>query len=302
MPNTFLIKIHSEKCPGQIAVPKAASEWEGGWFGVPSKVTTPRGMQQGVSSTTPGDTVYVWVHERERGSNGKGLSAKARLAEARAAEEEDDIDLRLGDIQLVKPNVRFEELLNSPFKETAVGHRVHKDSRSQTLFLSEEDVAEWHSAIDTHTAWFKAESIAYTLDESAAREAVRERIVGVVARAGQGRFRARVMQRYDHRCAVSGATEPEVLEAAHIVPYKASSLHRDDPLNGVCLRADLHKLFDAGLMWFEDSKVVISSSVTSETYRAFDGLQIDPAPIEKLCQVRAGVVKSITAPTRNSNL
>lgn len=65
-------------------------------------------------------------------------------------------------------------------------------------------------------------------------------------RIGQGAFRILVTNAYESRCAVTGESVVSVLEAAHIRDYaeQGPNLVR----NGLLLRADIHKLFDAGLI------------------------------------------------------
>jgi len=46
------------------------------------------------------------------------------------------------------------------------------------------------------------------------------------------------------QCAVSREHSLPVLEAAHIIEW--SDTHTNDVTNGILLRADIHKLFDAG--------------------------------------------------------
>jgi putative restriction endonuclease len=63
-------------------------------------------------------------------------------------------------------------------------------------------------------------------------------------RQGQGSFRLQVTDAYHRQCAVSHERSLPVLEAAHIVEW--SDTHTNDITNGILLRADIHKLFDAG--------------------------------------------------------
>lgn len=64
------------------------------------------------------------------------------------------------------------------------------------------------------------------------------------ARLGQGTFRVLVTDAYHRRCAVTGEKTLPVLEAAHIRPFAEEGPNHVD--NGLLLRADLHRLFDAG--------------------------------------------------------
>jgi putative restriction endonuclease len=63
-------------------------------------------------------------------------------------------------------------------------------------------------------------------------------------RLGQGTFRVSVIEAYDRACAVSGEHSLPVLEAAHIRPYAAEGPH--EVRNGLLLRTDIHRLYDAG--------------------------------------------------------
>jgi len=89
-------------------------------------------------------------------------------------------------------------------------------------------------------------------------------------RVGQSEFRQRVLTAYGHACALTGETAPEILEAAHIEPYvNVASNHVQ---NGIALRVDLHRLFDAGLLGITSSgEVQISRSLVSEEYRSLHG-------------------------------
>lgn len=66
------------------------------------------------------------------------------------------------------------------------------------------------------------------------------------SRLGQGAFRVLVSEAYGKRCAITGESTFPVLEAAHIRPYELEGPHRIS--NGMLLRSDFHKLFDAGLV------------------------------------------------------
>lgn len=63
-------------------------------------------------------------------------------------------------------------------------------------------------------------------------------------RLGQGSFRILVTDTYQRRCAITHEKALPGLEAAHIRPVKQDGKHRVD--NGLLLRSDIHKLFDAG--------------------------------------------------------
>jgi putative restriction endonuclease len=66
----------------------------------------------------------------------------------------------------------------------------------------------------------------------------------VIPRLGQGGFRLVVIDAYARRCAVTAEKTLPALEAAHIRPF--SEVHAHDVRNGLLLRADIHRLYDAG--------------------------------------------------------
>lgn len=65
-------------------------------------------------------------------------------------------------------------------------------------------------------------------------------------RIGQDRFRRRLLERFGVRCLISGPQHVKSLHAAHLYSYAEDSRH--DVAGGLLLRADLHQLFDAGLL------------------------------------------------------
>jgi hypothetical protein len=93
----------------------------------------------------------------------------------------------------------------------------------------------------------------------------------VVIRRGQRRFREALLTAFDRRCAVSGCAVVELLEAAHISPYKGD--HTDRPDNGLLLRADLHTLFDLNLLTIRstDLTIAVAPVVDDPLYRELEG-------------------------------
>jgi hypothetical protein len=91
-------------------------------------------------------------------------------------------------------------------------------------------------------------------------------------RQGQPGFRRRLINAYDGRCAVTGSNLQVTLEAAHIQPHsKGGSMTTS---NGLLLRADLHTLFDLGLMAIDTSawRVLLHESIrATETGRDLHG-------------------------------
>ena len=79
-------------------------------------------------------------------------------------------------------------------------------------------------------------------------------------------FRDLILDCDDRRCVLTGETTIEALEAAHLIP--AANGQNDEPWNGITLRADLHRLFDAGLFTLApDDRVAKVAPQLSEAYR-----------------------------------
>lgn len=96
----------------------------------------------------------------------------------------------------------------------------------------------------------------------------------VAQRRGQPLFRAQLLDAYGGGCAITGCTALEVLEAAHIVPYRGEHTHRVD--NGLLLRADLHTLFDCQLLWITSEHTVeLAPSLMATDYAVFAGQPIN---------------------------
>ncbi|MBW8878689.1 MAG: HNH endonuclease [Acidobacteria bacterium] len=107
----------------------------------------------------------------------------------------------------------------------------------------------------------------------------RERALAqIVRRRGQQEFRERLLEAYGRRCAITGCDAVEALEAAHIMPYLGPETNNVQ--NGLLLRADVHTLFDLGLIAVEaeSMKVIIASSLSFTAYRELAGTRLrEPA-------------------------
>jgi predicted restriction endonuclease len=93
----------------------------------------------------------------------------------------------------------------------------------------------------------------------------------VDARIGQGKFGSKVREFWNDHCAVTGSSTRAVLEASHIKCWADSNdAERLDSNNGLLLTANLHKLFDAGLISFDDSgKMLVSSKLSQSEQEIF---------------------------------
>lgn len=118
----------------------------------------------------------------------------------------------------------------------------------------------------------------------------------IVSRRGQKRFREALLEAYDGACAMTGSTAVDVLEAAHILPYKG--VRTNATQNGLLLRSDVHTLFDLGHLWIEAGKIRVAPHLSGTEYQSLAGQRlrkpVDPksapsvAALEQHAKISAG--------------
>lgn len=95
----------------------------------------------------------------------------------------------------------------------------------------------------------------------------------IAVRQGQSEFRQRLLSAYGRSCTITGCRIVDLLEAAHIRP------HADEPnyhvTNGLLLRADIHTLFDLGLLAIDSRlRVRIAPALLRSEYKDYEGKEI----------------------------
>lgn len=99
-----------------------------------------------------------------------------------------------------------------------------------------------------------------------ASEVERKRVQSFrINRPNQAKFRHDVLIACQ-RCIITNVTMPEVLEAAHIKPFKYNG--EDTIANGFAMRTDIHTLFDTGHLRISDTGIVELSSMARMDYGA----------------------------------
>jgi putative restriction endonuclease len=97
-------------------------------------------------------------------------------------------------------------------------------------------------------------------------------------RIGQGTFSALIRDIYQRRCAVTQEKALPALEAAHIKPFADVEEHTVS--NGILMRSDVHRLFDAGYITVtpgyqvEASRRMKEDFNDGENYRKLHGSRI----------------------------
>jgi Predicted restriction endonuclease len=90
-------------------------------------------------------------------------------------------------------------------------------------------------------------------------------------RKAQDRFKANLMKAYGGKCCVSDITIENVLSGAHIEPHALAG--DNSSTNGLLLRADIHKLFDDGLIAINPRslEIAVHPSLRGSIYWDFNG-------------------------------
>jgi len=141
----------------------------------------------------------------------------------------------------------------------------HSGSAPTSFVLRRSQIDNGLSAEDAEEAPFDPADIEDTREKT---------MRAIKARRGQKRFRDSLIQAYGGRCAISGCQVLDVLEAAHIDPYKGEASNVVS--NGILLRADLHTLFDCGLITIDPTTMTISiaSGLRDSEYAVLDGSKL----------------------------
>lgn len=126
----------------------------------------------------------------------------------------------------------------------------------------------------------EADNIASDVDPESYRPSTadeREKIFAEIKRRrGQQKFRDALRKAYGDQCMITGCKVLEVLEAAHINPYRGE---KDNHVaNGLLLRSDIHTLYDLDLIGINPENFTISLSrqisEKSNDYKVLDGKKL----------------------------
>lgn len=157
------------------------------------------------------------------------------------------------DIRIAREYLLF--LSNYGYIEKKSGH----DRLSEQYFICDYLADEIRQILSQNV---KQESLLTILQnmriEKYADEVERKRVQTIrVTRPNQANFRKAVLRACE-RCVITNVTMPEILEAAHIKPFKYKG--EDTVANGFAMRTDIHTLFDTGhLRIAPDGKIELSS-------------------------------------------
>lgn len=220
---------------------------------------------------TKGFRGLVWLHEQEKdGERGPGLTAVVEFGTMQP-----DRRARVLDAVFVKPTVG-KELLAKHKGDGSFISRIDASRNNRIWPISDTDVDSLLSAVREKAHQFAQHQTQnpdpnepLNLEKIEDSTALRQ----VVLRRYQSAFRQALLSERPSRCAITGTSELSVLEAAHIIPYAERFADRDKPENGLLLRSDIHKLFDAHLISInpQTKAVEISDRIASSDYQSLRG-------------------------------
>lgn len=155
----------------------------------------------------------------------------------------------------------------------------------QKFFADKTALASIEALLKQPISGWDMETIAKEVSDNGAFGATeREKItVTMTSRPGQQKFRKEVLKEASTTCLLSAETFAQVLTACHIIPVEMKG--SDKPGNGLCLREDLHILFDAGHLRIDSSgNIHLSDAVkSSPTYSSLPSSVELPAYVDKRC-------------------
>lgn len=161
---------------------------------------------------------------------------------------------------------KFRDVTYQPYRPSVHGHwdlKTNEEGVWGAVPLSVDDFTQAKDKAQDDAF----ESLPALNSESDAREWTMR---AVAMRRGQSLFRARLLDAYGRQCAITGCSAVEVLEAAHVLPYRGKHTDRVD--NGLLLRSDLHTLFDCLLLWItSEYTVALAPSLMITDYASLHG-------------------------------
>ena len=244
-------------------------------------------MNTSRSVVTVGERIFFYVSGREA-----GVYATGRVTSLPVERTEDDPAFQYGkwgirtsyELEIVPPILR-EELLGDPLlSQEAIftgwqgtNYRLGAEAALRLEEISDSRGFIVESQTDHGYALDAQDSADPFTDPIPASDDPDERVFqSIRLRRGQRHFRRNLLQVYGGRCAISGHGPIDVLEAAHSEPHSKSGRNNID--NGLLLRADLHTLLDARLLWIDPATMTVrvKDVLADSPYGQFDMQPLRP--------------------------
>ena len=140
---------------------------------------------------------------------------------------------------------------------------IDSKNNHEKYFLSNISISEIDDLKKIKTKNISLENVAKLIKQTQIPEFIeRKKILReVIERPYQRLFRNNVLSAYNSKCMVTGVTIENVLEASHIKPVSEEG--NDKIENGLCLRSDIHQLFDSGHLKIKSNGELILSELSN---------------------------------------
>lgn len=171
---------------------------------------------------------------------------------------------------VIELDYRQEDHVGSAFAEVPWGKSTIRIPSSCTSATADWDEISMPKSLDRRT--YKVE---FRLEKPSEKKA---EVVSV--RKAQARFKQELMK-LGAVCALTGKTLPALLDAAHIQTVEQGG--PDEPENGILLRADVHRLYDAGYFNIKPDGTLSLHRAIPGVYRTlFKGVKLQTDVIERI--------------------
>ncbi|MDX0583761.1 hypothetical protein GOD01_12670 [Sinorhizobium medicae] len=216
---------------------------------------------------------------------GQGLTAEGVASDVRQ-EDDNTLSATLNRVRLFRPSFRLRGWRGGSTGSRVIDYRL-RNLLTRTYELEGDELSELREVIDRYMAQTKPVDTSVSDEDEALREQKEAVIEGFERRYSrqeirldQADFRASLMSRYNGRCAATDCDVEATLQAAHVIPFSESNALRNEPSNGLLLRADIHSLFDKALLTIdpEDCRVVLSEKLRNTSYWSLNRKIVNPAP------------------------
>jgi hypothetical protein len=222
-----------------------------------------------------GDRVYLF----KQGSDPRGLFGVGEIVEA-PREQDDPTDIE--GASRYRAKIRFDQLAD-PSREFLIGFEDIEEIAPEFLITAQASgvavPADVATELERRLSPFFAALPSITseqaddpgFDPDSVNDDRQRALRAIRLRRGQSAFRATLLEAYGRRCAITGCAVEDVLEAAHITPYRGKLTNHVS--NGLLLRADLHTLFDCGLIAIEPATrtIVVADALKASSYAKLAG-------------------------------
>lgn len=192
----------------------------------------------------------------------------------------------------VYKNVQYLKESNELKKRIEEGFKDFNIESEYAFLLSESKRNKKIEGIGQSNIWYgnediKKEVLEYIENEEKnkneiIKEITREVLKGkekeaiVKIRENQGTFRELLLKKFNHKCALCGITLDELLIASHIKPWSVSNdIEKLNENNGLLLCATHDKLFDRGLISFNEKGKILISPKIDKTNQVFSNLNFE---------------------------